>query len=110
VQSDLEWGRLLVALALLAIMFVVPVLVIWRDQRADRRRYGPAGARQPIRYAPDGRAYREGVPIAGAPSGLGQNRRSDAPVGEHASRGRDRGGATAVPSGVTGGATGRPGP
>ncbi|CAJ60595.1 MULTISPECIES: hypothetical protein [Frankia] len=60
-ESEFEWGRILLAVALLTVMFLLPALVIWRDQVRDRRRFGASALCRPVRYGPDGAAYREGV-------------------------------------------------
>ncbi|MEX5632371.1 hypothetical protein [Parafrankia sp. FMc2] len=61
-DPDFEWGRLLVAVVLLAVMFAVPMIIVARDHRADRRRYGAAAVTAPIRYTADRRRYRAGYP------------------------------------------------
>jgi hypothetical protein len=66
VESDFEWDRILLAVALLAAMFVLPALVIWRDQVRDRHRFGTQALSRPVRYAPDGQSYREGTAPAAA--------------------------------------------
>jgi hypothetical protein len=32
-----EWGRLMLAMGLLAVLFAFPVITIWRDERRKRR-------------------------------------------------------------------------
>ncbi|WP_018505714.1 hypothetical protein [Parafrankia discariae] len=64
-NPEFEWGRLLIAVVLLAVMFAVPLVFVVRDHLADRRRYGEAALAAPIRYTPDGRRYREGYPPSG---------------------------------------------
>lgn len=32
-----EWGRLLIAMALLAALFAFPIITIWRDERRKRQ-------------------------------------------------------------------------
>ncbi|WP_261571236.1 hypothetical protein [Frankia gtarii] len=77
-DSGFEWDRILVAVVLLATMFLLPALVIWRDQVRDRRRFGSAALSRPVRYGPDGTAYREGTaPAAGSVERVG---RDDAPA------------------------------
>ncbi|CUU53547.1 hypothetical protein Ga0074812_10145 [Parafrankia irregularis] len=61
-DPQFEWDRLLVAVALLSIMFIIPMIIIIRDHRADRRRFGEAATSAPIRYTVDGHRYREGYP------------------------------------------------
>ncbi len=85
-DADFEWDRLLLAIALIALMFIVPALVIWRDQRADLRRHGLEALTRPIRYTPDGRSYREGLPLPGDPTNAGKDRQRDAPTDDHATR------------------------
>ncbi|KJE25510.1 hypothetical protein FF36_00126 [Frankia torreyi] len=66
-DSGFEWDRILLAVALLAAMFLLPALVIWRDQVRDRHRFGAQALSRPVRYAPDGQSYREGAARAAAP-------------------------------------------
>ncbi|MCK9876393.1 hypothetical protein MXD59_11520 [Frankia sp. Ag45/Mut15] len=60
-NTEFAWGRILYAILILVTMFLVPVIVVWRDQRRDLRRFGPDATSRPVRYAPDGQAYREGL-------------------------------------------------
>ncbi|EIV93397.1 hypothetical protein [Frankia sp. QA3] len=77
-DSGFEWDRILIAVALLAAMFLLPALVIWRDQVRDRRRFGAQTLSRPVRYGPDGETYREGTaPAAGPAERAG---RDDAPA------------------------------
>ncbi|MCL9793874.1 hypothetical protein, partial [Frankia sp. AgKG'84/4] len=65
-NAAFEWDRILIATTMLAAMFVVPALVIWRDQIRDRRRFGMTALSRPVRYGADGRTFREGsLPPAG---------------------------------------------
>ncbi|OAA18708.1 hypothetical protein UG55_110111 [Frankia sp. EI5c] len=64
-DPQFEWERLLIAISLLAVMFVIPMIVVIIDHRADRRRFGAAALNAPIRYTADGRRYREGYPPPG---------------------------------------------
>ncbi|WP_261560396.1 hypothetical protein [Frankia tisae] len=77
-DSGFEWDRILMAVALLAAMFLLPTLVIWRDQVRDRRRFGAPALSRPVRYGPDGAAYREGMAPAVSPTG--RDGRDDAPA------------------------------
>ncbi|THJ54700.1 hypothetical protein [Candidatus Frankia alpina] len=81
-DSGFEWDRILIAVALLATMFLLPALVIWRDQVRDRRRFGASALSRPVRYGPDGAAYREGMAPTGSPgspvSPVGRDGRDDA--------------------------------
>lgn len=61
-HSGFEWGRVLIAVLLLGFLFAVPTLVLWRDQRRDLRRFGPGALSRPVRYTPDGKPGREGLP------------------------------------------------
>ena len=40
-SNDLEWGRMLLAMGLLAAMFLYPVLSLWRDGRKHRGEPAP---------------------------------------------------------------------
>ncbi|MCM3921011.1 hypothetical protein ND748_04880 [Frankia sp. AiPs1] len=65
-DSEFEWDRILLAVALLAGMFLLPALVIWCDQVRDRHRFGAQALSRPVRYGPDGQSYREGTAPAAA--------------------------------------------
>ncbi len=67
-DSGFEWDRILIAVALLATMFLLPALVIWRDQVRDRRRFGASVLSRPVRYGPDGAAYGRGWRPRAAPA------------------------------------------
>ncbi|SNQ46852.1 conserved hypothetical protein [Frankia canadensis] len=84
-HSDFEWGQVLIALVLLGAMFVVPMLVIWRDQVRDLRRFGPAALSWPVRYGPDGEVHREGTTSPPAAAGVGAPPRPEPPARRPAS-------------------------
>ncbi|ADP81496.1 hypothetical protein [Pseudofrankia inefficax] len=62
-HSGLEWGRVLIAVLLLGCLFAVPAIVVLRDQRRDLRRFGPGSLSRPVRYTPEGKSFREGLPL-----------------------------------------------
>jgi hypothetical protein len=63
------WSQLLIAIALLVVIFAIPAVVLWRDNRSVARRHGPQALTHAVRYAADGRAYRDGYPLPNAQVG-----------------------------------------
>ncbi len=88
-ESEFEWDRILLAVALLAAMFLLPALVIWRDQARDRRRFGASALSRPVRYGADGAAYREGAAPADNPAGRDEQNGRDGRHGREERNGRD---------------------